>query len=232
MAALAIALPASAETRTVSYDRPHKTLSTAAGVSVRYNYTNTKSTRIEISAPDDIIDNVVAESRGNTLYIKLKPKNSHGRSVSTSGKVSVTVSGPLFNEFEASSGSRIVCSSRLVYSASSKVEVDVSSAASVVLPGVECGKLDVEASSASSVKVSSVKAEKVEADASSAAKCELRAISADRLEVDASSSSSVTVAGKVRSVEVDASSASTVNMTALSYENVQVEKGSAASVRR
>lgn len=228
---LALALPASAGTRTVTYDRPHKTLSVATGISVKYNYTNTKSTRIVITAPDNVIDNVVAESRGNTIYIKVK-SNNYNRRTTTSGNISVTVSGPLFSEFEAQSGSKIVCANRLVYSATTKVKVDASSASTVVIPGIECGKLDVETSSATTVKIISVKADRVEADASSASKCELRAIRADRLEVEASSSASVTVAGKVHSVDVEASSASSVNMASLTYENVQVDKSSAASVKR
>lgn len=230
---LAAALPASADSRrAVSYDRPHKTLSVSTGISVRYNHTNTKSTSIEISAPDNIIDLVVAESRGNTIYIKIKSDGAGVQTRQTSGNVLVTVSGPLFNEFEASSGSRIVCQNNLAYSSMSKVEIDASSAATVIFAGIECGKLDIESSSAASVKVSSVRADKVDAEASSAARCEVTGINADKLDVEASSASDMTVAGKVRSAEIEASSASTVNMKALSYENIHVDKSSGATVRR
>ena len=158
---------------------------------------------IRIEADDNLIDLVVAETRGKTLEVTLDKKVNNIQN----GNVTVTVpaNGGNIRSLKASSASKITSDATL---RADKFTIDASSAAKI--------KASVEATSCS---IGSSSASKVSA--------EVKAVTCT---VDASSASKIALTGSAENFKADLSSASKLDASKFTAVNASIDTSSAASV--
>lgn len=155
---------------------------------------------IRIEADDNLIDLVVAETRGKTLKVTLDKKVNDIRN----GNITVTIpaNGGNIRSLKASSASKITGDATL---RADRFTIEASSAARIKA-AVEAASCSIDASSASKISAE-VKAATCTADASSAAKIEL-AGSAEKFTADLSSASKLNAAKLIAGdAAIDTSSA-------------------------
>lgn len=188
--------------------------------------------KVVISAPQDIIDEVLVDISGGSLHIHYKK----GIRVMNNHNVSAKIYTRDFTKLEANSAASITVKDKFTQE---KTNIDASSAASIsgdleandmeINVGSSSsfsGKiwavdLDIEASSAASISVSG-KAKKADVSASSGSSISAEDLIADHLTVDASSGSSV-----------DVSASSSINAEASSGGSVSVnKKGNVTSITK
>jgi len=177
--------------------------------------------KVVISAPENIMDDVLVEISGGKLYIHYKK----GIRVMNNHNVSAKIYAKDFTKIEANSAAEIMVRDKFVQD---KTEVEVSSAGSVsgnleandfeISTGSSSsfsGKiwavdLDIEASSGSSLDLSG-KAKNAEISSSSGSSISAKDFVADHLKVDASSGASVDVSAS-SSISAEASSGGSVSV--------------------
>lgn len=179
-----------------------------------------------LSAPDNVIDNVVVEVRDGELFATLK------NNVGYSGEMEITlvVQSSALREVEcAAAGSVTVLTDLTV---SGEFSADISSAGLLKVGTLHCNKADMEVSSAANITIDSLKvADKADLEASSAASISVGSISGLRLDADASSAASITVAGgRVNKVDLSSSSGAQVKVGA-AFGTGKAEASSGGSVR-
>ncbi len=174
---------------------------------------------IRIEADDNLIDLVVAETRGKTLEVTLDKKVNSIQN----GNVTVTIpaNGGEIRSLKASSASKITCDVTL---RADKFTIDASSA-SKVEAAVEAASCSIGTSSASNV-CAKVKAVDCTVDASSASKIALSG-SAENFTADLSSASKLDAA-KFSAVNaaVDSSSASKADISCSGKLTASASSGS------
>lgn len=199
-----------------------------AATGVRVIYTQGPVTPAVIKAPRYILDYLDVKVKGETLKINLTNEffeTFH----SMNENVTVTVSAPAIDEFEASSGASITVSGPV--SASNGLEVSTSSGASIKLASATVsGKAEVETSSGSSITIGTLTTGKLEIDASSGSSINLGNVKCRQAECDLSSGAECTVAGVTGSLEVDASSGSSFNGRKFRSTTANIDSTSGASV--
>lgn len=219
---LALALPATAETRT--YDLPSfNAIDVSSGLSVVFEAGPEQSVVAETDGGD--FDKIIVEVEDDTLIVRRKRSNWNWGG-SRKNRFTVNVTGPAVSELDASSGSSLtangVAGDYVVIDASSgasvrasgieggAVEIDTSSGSSMSVSG-QCTRVSIETSSGSSVSGTSLECEEVTADASSGSS--ISAYATTRVNGEASSGASVTVRGGASDVRVDKSSGGSVTVS-------------------
>jgi hypothetical protein len=183
--------------------------------SMRHTYTNFD--RVDVSAGVETVvkqgafdvqaealkgesfDNLIVEVSGKTLRISRKPQMFDMDST----RYRVTVSAPVFEAFEASSGSSLDGAGLSL----SNISVDVSSGASVDLSGT-CTAIDVDVSSGASFDGEGLQCDIAKVDASSGAT--VRAFARQSADGNASSGANVTFHGNPSQFREDSSSGGSV----------------------
>lgn len=218
-ASFAVALPASAETRT--YDvSAFEAIHVSSGMRVTFEAGPTQSIIAETEKAD--LDKIVIEVEDGTLNIKRKRR---GVGWGRTHPVTVTVSGPAVHTVIASSGSSVsadgVSGDAIKLRASSgsslsvenvsggSVDTSASSGASLSARGA-CTDHEVDASSGASVSTRELQCVSVEADASSGAS--LSAYASETVDAEASSGASVSVGGGATNVAKDRSSGGSISV--------------------
>ncbi len=189
------------------------------------------SEKVVISAPSDIIDDVVVETSGNRVYIHFKP----GINISAN-KVKAKVYAKDFSRIEVSSSADVKVLDKFTQD---KTTVKVSSSGSVYgdleandfgidvsSSGSYCGKiwavnLDAEVSSSGDVNISG-KTKSAKMSASSSGSLDAKGVIADNADLRASSSGSVTLS-VVDNLNASASSAGSIDV---------IKKGALANVSK
>lgn len=216
--ALGLAGVASAETRT--YDVGSFTdIDISAGLDLSFEQGASQSISVENKKGDfSDIDVVV---KGDTLVLKRKKNNwGWGRKRERYG---ITVTAPVINGIEASSGSDAVGRGM----SGADISVDVSSGADVTVTGVDGGTVRISTSSGSDASVSG-SCTTVRADASSGSDLEARDLICQNGEADASSGSDIAI-HVTGSVDAEASSGADVDVYG-SPTDVSSDKSSGGSV--
>lgn len=216
--ALGLAGVASAETRT--YDVGSFTdIDISAGLDLSFEQGASQSISVENKKGDfSDIDVVV---KGDTLVLKRKKNNwGWGRKRERYG---ITVTAPVINDIEASSGSDAVGRGM----SGADISVDVSSGADVTVTGVDGGTVRISTSSGSDASVSG-SCTTVRADASSGSDLEARDLICQNGEADASSGSDIAI-HVTGSVDAEASSGADVDVYG-SPTDVSSDKSSGGSV--
>lgn len=145
------------------------------------------------------------------------------------GPTIVSVQAPDLTEIELSSAAFVQINGNLKIR--KKLDIELSSAASVSARNVTGEELDIELSSASAVNISNVNLDVLKIDLSSASTCSIENVTAVRMNIDTSSSAKCDVKSfNGTEVDADSSSASTVRVNGIVAEKVKGEAHSGAEV--
>ncbi|WP_294318393.1 head GIN domain-containing protein [uncultured Chryseobacterium sp.] len=157
--------------------------------------------KVVISAPQNIIDEILVDNSGGELHIHYKP----GIRVMNTHNVSAKIYTKDFSKLNANSAAGITIKDKFVQD---KMKVEVSSSASVS-GDLEANDFDISIDSSGSFEGK---------------------IWAVELDVDASSAASIDLSGKAKNAEVSASSGSSISAKNVVVQNLKAESSSGASV--
>jgi len=157
--------------------------------------------KVEISAPQSIIDEILVENEGGKLHIHYKP----GIRVMNISKVTAKIYAKDFKKLLADSAARIIVKDKFTQE---KTDIEISSAASIS-GDLEANDMDINVSSSSSYNGK---------------------IWAVNLDIESSSGSSLDLSGKVKKADISASSGSSISAKDVIAENVEADASSGASV--
>ncbi|SIQ41712.1 Putative auto-transporter adhesin, head GIN domain [Chryseobacterium sp. RU37D] len=157
--------------------------------------------KVVISAPENIIDEVLVNISGGKLHIHYKP----GIRVMNTHNVSAKIYAKDFTKLNANSAGKIAVKDKFVQD---KTSIEISSAGSVS-GDMEANDFDISADSSSNFSGK---------------------IWAVDLDVDASSAASIDISGKAKNAEVTSSSGSSIAAKNVVADNVDAEASSGASV--
>lgn len=196
--------------------------------------------KVEISAPQDIMDEILVENDGGKLHIHYKP----GIRVMNTHKVTAKIYAKDFKKLLADSAAKIEVKDKFTQE---KTDIEVSSAGSIsgnleandmdinisssssFTGKIWAINLDVESSSGSTLDISG-KAKKADISASSGSSVSAKEVIADHVEADASSGANVQISA-VSSVKAEASSGGSVDIIKKGELNsVSKEESSGGSV--
>lgn len=156
--------------------------------------------KIVVTAPSDILDDVLVENNGGQLYIHFKPNlNISARNVA------VKIFAKDFSAIKASSSAKIIIKDQFTQD---KTDIEVSSSASIK-GNLEANDLSLKASSSSSYSG------------------KLWAVNFDG---KVSSSAYVTISGKAKNANIAASSSGSFNAKEMITENADISASSSGSV--
>ena len=156
--------------------------------------------KVVISAPSDIIDDVLVENSGGKLYIHFKP----GINIS-SRNVRAKIYAKDFSKIEATSSASINVKDKFTQERNA---VEVSSSASIS-GNLEANEMSIDVSSSGSFSGE---------------------IWAVNLKSEVTSSGEITVSGKTKNAEIEASSSGTFNAQHVVAEKAEIEASSSGSV--
>jgi hypothetical protein len=157
--------------------------------------------KVVISAPENIIDEILVDNDGGSLHIHYKK----GIRVMNNNKVIAKIYAKDFSKLNANSAASISVKDKFVQE---KIHIEISSAASVS-GNLEANDFDISADSSSSFSGK---------------------IWAVDLNIDASSAASIDISGKAKTADVSASSGSSLSAKDLVADNVGAEASSGSSV--
>ncbi|KQT25689.1 hypothetical protein ASG22_02965 [Chryseobacterium sp. Leaf405] len=157
--------------------------------------------KVVISAPENIIDEVLVDNSGGNLHIHYK----QGIRVMNNHNVSAKIYTRDFTKLEANSAASITVKDKFIQD---KTEVEASSAASIS-GDLEANKMDINVGSSSSFNGK---------------------IWAVDLDIEASSAASITVTGKAKNVDISASSGSSISADEFVADHLKAEASSGSSV--
>lgn len=158
--------------------------------------------KVVISAPENIIDEILVDNDGGRLHIHYKK----GIRVMNSHNVSAKIYTKDFSKLNANSAGNITIKDKFTQE---KMDVEVSSAGSVS-GSLEANDFDISVDSSSNFNGK---------------------IWAVDLNIDASSGASIDVSGKAKTVDVTSSSGSSISAKELVADHVSAEASSGASVQ-
>ncbi|WP_454046862.1 GIN domain-containing protein [Chryseobacterium sp. Marseille-Q8038] len=158
--------------------------------------------KVEISAPQSIINEILVDNDGGKLHIHYKP----GIRVMNISKVTAKIYTKDFKKLLADSAARIIVKDKFTQE---KTEIEASSAGSIS-GDLEANDMDINVSSSSSFDGK---------------------IWAVNLDIESSSGSTLDLSGKAKKVEVSASSGSSVSAKGVVADNVDADASSGASIQ-
>lgn len=227
--ALAISATASAAIRSYTCGNKFSRIKIETGVPVEYAVSS-GPVSIEAEGSDEYLQDLKISVKNGELWIRMERKDGRSININQKTLIRVSVSGPMLENIEASSGARF--KSRSAFGLGNKnFKVDTSSGSNVEIDGsVTCGNLSVSTSSGSKVEIERCSAAKsVKVDASSGSKAELECVTA-MLDINASSGASVSAEGTAGTASINASSAAKIDATDIIAEKMTVDASSGSSV--
>lgn len=177
---------------------------------IKIVYTQSPKTSVTVTAPKRLKDKIAISIEN----VKLSAKFNSSVNMKLNETVTVFVTAPAVNDFEASSAGSITIAGSLSLPGK-KVEIEASSAASFRAPAVDCDKLEVDCSSASSAKIDSCKANTLEVESSSAASLTVNGINATTVKGGVSSAASLKLSGNCVNANLSKSSMGSLNRSSL-----------------
>lgn len=157
--------------------------------------------RVVISAPENIIDEILVDNDGGKLHIHYKT----GIRVMNNHRVTAKIYTKDFSKLIANSAADIVVKDKFTQE---KTDIEISSAAKIT-GDMEANDFDISVDSSGNFEGK---------------------IWAVDLDVDASSAASITMSGKAKNADISSSSASSISAREVTAENVIAEASSGASV--
>lgn len=157
--------------------------------------------KVVISAPENIIDEILVDISGGKLYIHYRK----GIRVMNNHNISAKIYAKDFSKIEANSAAGITVKDKFVQD---KMSIDVSSAGAVT-GNLEANDFEISAGSSSGFTGK---------------------IWAVDLDIDASSGASIDLSGKAKKAEVSSSSGSSISAKDFVADNLKVDASSGASI--
>ncbi|WP_426477141.1 GIN domain-containing protein [Chryseobacterium sp. CBSDS_008] len=179
--------------------------------------------RVEISAPQSIINEILVENDGGKLHIHYKP----GIRVMNISKVTAKIYAKDFKKLLADSAARIIIKDKFTQE---KTDIEASSAGSIS-GDLEANDMDINISSSSSFD-GKIWAVNLDIESSSGSTLDLSG-KAKKVDVSASSGSSVSAKGVIAdNVEADASSGASIHISAVSSVNAGASSGGSVDISK
>lgn len=228
---LMAAAGASAENiaKTFEIKKPGKGLESSCGIVTTYVYDPTATTAtVKVTAPKEVMQYVEVKQSNGRINLRVnenKTVNNIFKKLKYRKGIQAVVTGPLFRDIEANSGSSIECKTLLTYPAGTSVEIEVNSGASLKFAGIVCEKFECEASSGASAKIDSLKVKKTNLEANSGASLKLKGVEAGEIDAEASSGASLTISGKGDKVKFDANSGGSIHANNFTGTKMTWKKG-------
>ncbi|QDP84685.1 DUF2807 domain-containing protein [Chryseobacterium sp. SNU WT5] len=157
--------------------------------------------KVVITAPADILDDILVENSGGQLYIHFKP----GLNISARN-VAAKIFAKDFSAIKASSSARIIIKDQFTQD---RTDISVSSSGSIK-GNLEANDLSIEASSSGSYSGK---------------------IWAVNLDAKASSSADILISGKTKNANIKTSSSGTVNAKDVIAENAEIQASSSGTAK-
>ena len=157
--------------------------------------------KVVISAPENIIDEVLVDNKGGELHIHYKP----GIRVMNTHNVSAKIYTKDFSKLNANSAAKITVKDKFVQD---KMTVEISSSGTVS-GDLEANRFDISADSSGSFEGK---------------------VWAVDLDVEASSAASIDLSGKSKNAGLNASSGSSISAKNVMVQNLKAESSSGASI--
>lgn len=176
-------------------------LDVTAGMSV--NYVQSNELKAVVEAPQNVVDLIMTEVSGSTL--KIYPKQS----VRGAYSMRVTVFAPMIVKFDVAAGSSVAVEKGYT-AADKKVDVEVSSGATMTVASVQAAGFDVECSSGAS--------------------CSVDGIMVGQLQGEASSGASLHLGGTASAVQLSGSSGAAITAGDLKADGGSLKASSGASI--
>ncbi len=241
--AMLTALSPSASAETRSYDMEGFS-ALKASQSIEVIYTRSDSFSVRADVEDDDFDELIVETRGNTLTLK-RPKQRGGWLRNRDRpEITVYVSAPTLSSVEISSSADFtgdtISGPRLTLAASSSGDIEIgsvstgdlltkaSSSGTIELAG-SCTSLDAKISSSGTVAASGLSCENADISASSSGEIEMD-VAGGSVDLDLSSSGDADLTGTCSTIEVSASSGSDADARDLTCARLDARASSGAGI--
>lgn len=141
----------------------------------------------------------------------------------------IRVSATTLNDIDLSSAASVVVENQIVQK--SKLEIELSSAAKVKISKLECTELEIDLSSSASVLADEVKANSTSIDVSSAASASLGSLRSTRVEIEATSAAKTNIKELYAdNLSLETSSAGNIKVEAGECKNVSADASSGAKI--
>ncbi|MCM1076777.1 MAG: DUF2807 domain-containing protein [Bacteroides sp.] len=219
----------SAETKNVNITQQFSELDLSAGVNVTYKPSSTTGCVVTITGEASRIENVDVRVSGKTLKISPKRDRNGNRNGKKIKGVTITVTAPMVNDIETSSGASFNCNATISLP-SAKMELEASSGSSINFSSLNCRDMEIDASSGADVSIKNLTADNAEIEVSSGAAINVAKITAKNIVCDASSGGDIKVAGNSTNGIFSASSGGVVKASSLTVRNSKVKKSSGGSI--
>ncbi|MDE7452534.1 MAG: DUF2807 domain-containing protein [Paramuribaculum sp.] len=195
----------------VKFKVPAQTVtSIEANKAFKVVYTQSPNTSVTVIAPKRIKDKIKVRIKEG----KLTTGFSGSANMTSNESITVIVTAPAVNDFEANSAASITIKGALSLP-SSEVDIELSSAASFTADAINCAKLEIDCSSASSATIASCNTKTVEAESSSAASLTVKGINATTVKGNSSSAASLTLSGSCITARLSKSSMGSLSSSGL-----------------
>ncbi|MDE7024958.1 MAG: DUF2807 domain-containing protein [Paramuribaculum sp.] len=170
-------------------------------------YEQGPSTSVTLSAPSDIADLVIVESKGATLHCTVDQeyhiKNGMDRVV-------VTVVSPSVTSFEATTAGTIKAQNYINLD-KDEIDIETTTAATVIINKINCKALDCNSSTAGTITVTDITCH-------------------DMVKANASTGSSINLSGNATTIDFDASTGANINASKLSANEGQAKSSTGSDI--
>ena len=238
--------------RTQKFNGNISHLKCTTGVDVVYVPTSTGSTTVKIAGPDEGIKYVKVELNGSKLSVHAdRPDKSGMRAPSFSLKgVTVTVTGPMINSFEANSsgdikcGTKLNCNGTLTLKTTSSGDIkfgavdcttlraSTNSSGDIDIKTLKCTDVTLSTSSSGDIDVYTLNTSNVVLQASSSGDIDIDSIKADVLDANSSSSAEIKIkSGTVKTGNLNASSVGDIVVGNVRFGEKNIHKSSGGNVK-
>lgn len=209
--------------RTLTVEAFNK-LEVASIFEVVYEQASDNSYRVEVSAPDNLMQYVSVQVRREKLYL------TFDRHISINGKsdIKVVVKSPVLKDVELEGASSFKASKINIPGV--KFELEASSASTVKIDNLKAINVEIEASGASNIEVGKIEATQTEVEAKGASDVKLKNVSGNSLTAQASGASKIIVSGNVSQAALRASGASDVTASGLKAGSGSLKASGASNI--
>ncbi len=191
-------------------------ITTTSSVDVKYS--QSPITKIEIYAPDNVIDYVDVRVSGNTLKIGYK-KVSGGLSIYGNKKTEVRVSAPMATSFNTASSGDIDIKTPLKIQG--EVVFNTGSSGDIDAGNITCEKLTAKTNSSGDIEISSVKCVALNAYTGSSGDIDIKNAVAKTVTASTSSSGDIKISGTCDMAEFTTRSSGDIDADNLKAINVK-----------
>ena len=216
--------------RTQKFNGNISHLKCTTGVDVVYVPTSTGSTTVKIAGPDEGIKYVKVELNGSKLSVHAdRPDKSGMRAPSFSLKgVTVTVTGPMINSFEANSSGDIKCGTKL--NCNGTLTLKTTSSGDIKFGAVDCTTLRASTNSSGDIDIK--KCPDVTLSTSSSGDIDVYTLNTSNVVLQASSSGDIDIKSlSAKTVHANASSSGDIDIDSIKADVLDANSSSSAEIK-